>query len=101
MIGIPNDHKGIKVSGDGRFLLYGNDTAIQVWNVGKCCIEMLSHKYKYVSCYNINRDGSELYLGTFNGEIVVVKLIVIKELANSKVPFGKELKPNSKCLLGV
>lgn len=67
MIGIPNDHKGIKVSEDGLFMLYGNDTAIQVWNVAKCCIEVLSHKFKYVSCYNINRNGSDLYLGTFNG----------------------------------
>ena len=78
MIGIPSDHKGIKVSEDGRYILYGNNPAIQVWSMTKSCIEVLSHKFKYVSCYNINPDGSELYLGTFNGEILHVKLIRIK-----------------------
>jgi hypothetical protein len=38
VIGIPNDHKGIKVSGDGLHLLYGNDKLIQMWNINRCYI---------------------------------------------------------------
>lgn len=33
-----SDHKGIKVSGNGWHLLYANDTAIQMWNVGQASI---------------------------------------------------------------
>lgn len=36
MIGVPNDHKGIKVSEDGFHLVYGNDTAMQMWNIPRC-----------------------------------------------------------------
>lgn len=36
--GICSDHKGIKVSGDGRHVFYGNDVAMQMWNITQCSI---------------------------------------------------------------
>jgi WD40 repeat protein len=59
IIGVPGDHRGIKPSDNGRHLLYGNNGgALQMWNVFDCKIELLSHKLKCFSTYEINWDGS-------------------------------------------
>lgn len=58
IIGIFSDHNGIKASENGLHLLYGNNTAIQMWNMPLCQIELLSHQFKFISAYAINRDGS-------------------------------------------
>lgn len=33
VVGMCSDHKGLKPSLDGRYLLYGNDQAMQIWDV--------------------------------------------------------------------
>ena len=38
ILGMPNDHKGIKPSADGKHLLYANNTALQMWSIGSCQI---------------------------------------------------------------
>jgi hypothetical protein len=78
IIGVFSDHNGIKASANGYHLLYGNNTAIQMWSMAGCQIEMLSHQFKFISSYAINFDGSEIYLGNYYGEIHFVKAIALK-----------------------
>lgn len=68
LMGMPNDHQGIKPSENGQFLLYGSSRGpIQLWNISTCSIEFISNKVKSFNTYEINHDGSELYFGTYQG----------------------------------
>lgn len=68
IMGLPNDHQGIKPSENGQFLLYGSGRGpIQLWNISTCNIEFISNKIKSFNTYEINHDGSELYFGTYQG----------------------------------
>lgn len=78
VLGIANDHKGIKVSENGGHLLHGNSNAIQMWNMNSCTIEMLSHKFRFISAYAIHGEGEEIYLGTYSGFISIVRTKTMK-----------------------
>lgn len=98
--GICSDHKGIKVSGNGKHVFYGNDTAMQMWNITQSSIEMLCHKMKFINCYNINYNGTEAYLGNFNGELQAVMMLKHGN-SNTKVPYGKTIKLHCKVIMGI
>lgn len=101
ILGMAHDHKGIKVSEDGNHLLYGNNNAVQMWNVNSCQIQLLSHKYKFTSAYALNGDASQIYLGTYNGYINFVITKTMKQLNNSKLPIGQEIKVHDKCVMAI
>lgn len=53
---------------------------------------------KFISCYNVNYNGTEAYLGNFDGELQAVLLL---NHGTSKVPYGKTIKLHKKVIMAI
>lgn len=58
MIGVPLCHKGLKPCSNGSHLLMGTDCQLQMWSMLASRLEMVSHSYRFMSCYAVNYNGS-------------------------------------------
>jgi len=46
-----------------------------LWNIRKCQIDIRTEHWRNMNCYDINKDGTQLAIGTYNGVIYVLDFV--------------------------
>lgn len=67
--------KSIKFSGNSRKMIYGSTQIVCLWNILMCSMDMRTEMWRNVNCYDINYEGNQFALGTYNGGIYVLDFI--------------------------
>lgn len=75
VIGAQNATKAIRFSKNSSKLIYGSTQMLCLWNIRKCRIDVRTEHWKNMSCYDVNYDGSQFVIGTYNGVIYVLDFI--------------------------
>jgi WD40 repeat protein len=75
IFGAPPSTKTIKFSKNLEKVIFGSTQMICIWNVWKCTIDMRTDRWKNINVYNLNDDGSQFALGTYNGTVYVMEQV--------------------------
>lgn len=72
---VPHSIKHIRFSKSSTKMLFASTQILSLWNIRSCGLEIRTENWKNINCYDINDDGSQFAIGTYNGTIFVLSYL--------------------------